>query len=174
MTNSRLCWLAGVAFSTTVIACGGASTATSQSGARAPSGGATQAPSQTPAPLTAQITLTGGINATLALNAAESNCQRLPTGVLSATFDGVLPGTEAGFTVLEPAGTTSLVSGDAVSLNTNNDFWHTDTSVTVVITMTANAASGTVTGVMGGQTGSGVSGTVPNINVSATFSCPLQ
>jgi hypothetical protein len=168
MTGSRLSWLAGVALSTMVIGCGSASTATSSSAA------ATQAPSQTPAPLTAQIMLTGGITGTLTLNAAESNCQRLPTGVLSATFDGVLPGTEAGFTVLEPAGTITLTSGDAVSLNTNEDFWHTDTNVKVVITMTANAASGTVTGVMGGQTGSGVSGTVAPVNVSATFSCPLQ
>jgi hypothetical protein len=168
MTRFRHARLAGVALSTMVVGCGSTSTAASQS-----SGGATQAPSQTPAPLTAQIVLTGGINGTLALNATESDCQRLPSGLLSATFDGVLPGTEAGFTVLEPAGTTSLVSGDAVSLNTSNDFWHTDTSVKVVITMTANAASGTVTGDMGGQTGSGVDGTVADVHVSATFSCPL-
>jgi hypothetical protein len=168
MTESRLVWLAGVALSTLVIGCGSTSTATSSS---AP---ATQAPSQTPAPLTAQIMLTGGINGTLGLNAAASNCQRLPSGDLSATFDGVLPGTEAGFTVLAPAGTTTLVTGDAVSINTSNDFWHTDTNVKVVITMTTNSASGTVTGVMGGQTGSGVNGTVAPVNVSATFSCPLQ
>jgi hypothetical protein len=168
MTGSRLSWLAGVGLATMVIGCGSASTEASQS-----SGGSTQAPSQTPVPLTAQVVLTGGINGTLALNAAASNCQRLPSGDLSATFDGVLPGTEAGFTVLEPAGTTTLVSGDAVSLNTNEDFWHTDTNVKVTITMTANAASGTVTGVMGGQTGSGVNGTVAPVNVSASFSCPL-
>jgi hypothetical protein len=168
MRGSRSAWLAGVAVSTLVIGCGSASTAPTRS-----SSGATQAPSQTPAALTAQIVLTGGINGTLALNAAESNCQRLPTGVLSATFDGVLPGTEAGFTVLEPAGTTTLASGDAVSLNTNNDFWHTDTNVKVVITMTTNAASGMVTGVMGGQTGSGVDNAVAPVNVSASFSCPL-
>jgi hypothetical protein len=146
MTGSRLAWLAGAALSTMVIGCGSASTAPSQS-----SGGATQAPSQTPVPLTAQVTITGGLNGTLALNVAESNCQRLPSGDLSATFDGVLPGTEAGFTILAPAGTTTLVSGDAVSINTNNDFWHTDTNVKVTITMTTNAASGMVTGVMGGQ-----------------------
>jgi hypothetical protein len=169
MTGSRLAWLAGAALSTMVIGCGSASTAVSQS-----SGGATQAPSQTPVPLTAQVTITGGLNGTLALNVAESNCQRLPSGDLSATFDGVLPGTEAGFTILAPAGTTTLVSGDAVSINTNNDFWHTDTNVKVTITMTTNAASGMVTGVMGGQTGSGVNGTVAPVNVSATFSCPLQ
>ncbi len=169
MTGSRLAWLAGAALSTMVIGCGSASTAVSQS-----SGGATQAPSQTPVPLTAQVTITGGLNGTLALNVAELNCQRLPSGDLSATFDGVLPGTEAGFTILAPAGTTTLVSGDAVSINTNNDFWHTDTNVKVTITMTTNAASGMVTGVMGGQTGSGVNGTVAPVNVSATFSCPLQ
>jgi hypothetical protein len=168
MTTTLAAAIAGVALSTMVIGCGSASTANSQS-----SGAATQAPSQTPAPLTAQIVLTGGINGTLTLNAAASNCQRLPSGVLSATFDGVLPGTEAGFTVLAPAGTTTLVSGDAVSINTNNDFWHTDTNVKVTITMTTNAASGTVTGVMGGQTGSGVDDTVAPVNVSASFSCPL-
>jgi hypothetical protein len=168
MTGSRLAWLAGAALSTMVIGCGSASTAPSQS-----SSGTTQAPSQTPVPLTAQVTITGGINGTLALNAAESNCQRLPSGLLSATFDGVLPGTEAGFTVLAPSGTTTLVSGDAVSINTNNDFWHTDTNVKVTVTMTTTAASGMVTGVMGGQTGSGVNGTVAPVNVSASFSCPL-
>jgi hypothetical protein len=169
MTGSRLSWLAGVALSTMVIGCGSASTATSQ-----PSKGSTQAPSQTPAPLTAQVTLTGGINGALALNATESNCRRLPSGVLSATFDGVLPGTEAGFTILAPAGTTRLVSGDAVSLDTSLDFWHSDTSVTVAITMKGTTATGMVTGVIAGSTGSGVDGTVAPVKVSASFSCPLQ
>jgi hypothetical protein len=169
MTGSRLSWLAGLGLATMMVGCGSASTDASQS-----SGGSTQAPSQTPVPLTAQVTLNGGINGTLALDATESNCERLPNGSLSATFDGVLPGTEAGFTVVAPAGTTMLTSGDTVSLNTNNDFWHTDTNVKVAITMTTNAASGTVTGVMGGQTGSGVNGTVAPVNVSASFSCPLQ
>jgi hypothetical protein len=152
-----------------VVGCGSTSTAASQS-----SGGSTQAPSQTAAPLTAQITVSGGMTGTLALNAAASNCQRLPSGLLSAAFDGVLPGTEAGFTVLAPAGTTPLDSGDDVSIDTSNDFWHTDTSGTIVITMTSTRATGMITGVIAGQTGSGVDGNVADVHVSATFSCPLQ
>jgi len=174
VTGFRLSWLAGVALSTMVIGCGSTSTATSESGAPTTSGGSTQAPSQTAAPLTAQITLTGAINATLDLDAAESSCERTPSGLLSATFDGVLPGTEAGFTVLAPAGTGPLVAGDEVSVNTSLEFWHSDTSGTIAITMTGNTATGTVTGVIGGQTGSGVNGTVADLHVSASFSCPLQ
>lgn len=38
----------------------------------------------------------------------------------------------------------------------------------------ANAATGIVTAVIAGQTGSGVNGMVADLHVSASFSCPLQ
>jgi hypothetical protein len=174
MTGSRLSLLAGVAFSMMVIGCGSTSTATSQSGAPTTSGGSTQAPSQTAGSLTAQITLSGGLNGTLELDPVESQCQRLPSGLLSATFDGVLPGTEATFSVLAPAGTRPLVAGDEVGLDTSLDFWHSDTSGTIAITMTGNTATGMVTAVIAGNTGSGVSRTVADLHVSASFSCPVS
>lgn len=172
MTERRLAWFAAVVFSTILVGCGSTSTTTSQSGGPTPSTGSTN-PTSTPAALTAQIALTGGVNATLDLNPAESNCQILPTGLLSATFDGVLPGTEAGFTILGSAGTHPFLAGsDAVSLNTNLDFWHTDTSGTVTITIAGNTATGMVTGVIAGYTGSGVDKNVNPVHVSASFSCP--
>jgi hypothetical protein len=93
---------------------------------------------------------------------------------LSATFDGVLPGTEAGLTVVDPPGTSSLVAGDQVSVDTSLEFWHSDTSGTTTITVRGTTATGMVTAVIAGQTGSGVNGTVPDLHVSASFSCPLQ
>jgi hypothetical protein len=156
-----------------VIACGSASTATSQSGSRATSGDSTPTPAQTPVPLTAQVTMSGAINGTLVVDAADSHCDMQPGGSLSATFDGVLPGTEAGFSVLDPPGTETPI-GEDVSVNTNNDFWHSDTSGTVTIKVTGNTATGTVTALIAGQTGSGVNGTVAPLHVSATFTCPLS
>jgi hypothetical protein len=169
MTRGRLSWVAGVAFATLMIGCGSTSTATSQSGTPTASSGSTQ-----PSPLTAQITFSGGLSGTLDLNVAESQCQLLPSGQLSATFDGVVPGTEAGFNIVEPIGTSSLVAGDEVGVNTNLDFWHSDTGGTVTITKTGDTATGMVTADIAGQTGSGVNGTVAPLHVSATFSCPVQ
>jgi hypothetical protein len=168
MTGSRLFWVIGVAFSTLMIGCGSTSTATSQSGAPTSSGGLTQ-----PTPLTAHITFSGGLSGTLDLDAAESQCQLQPSGSLSATFDGVVPGTEAAFSVLEPPGTRSLVAGDEVGVDTNLDFWHSDTSGTITITIKGKVATGIVTAVIAGQTGSGVTGTVADLDVSASFSCPV-
>ena len=172
MTGCRLAWFAAIMFSTILVGCG-STTTTSQSGGPTPSSGSTNQAS-TPAPLVAQVTLTGGITGTLAVNTAESNCQILPSGALSATFDGVLPGTEAGFSILETAGTHPFLAGsDALSLNTNLDFWHSDQSGTVMVTITGNTASGTVTGVIAGQTGSGVDENVNPVHVSASFRCPV-
>jgi hypothetical protein len=117
---------------------------------------------------------TGGLTGTLALNAAESSCQLLPSGSLSATFDGVVPGSEAGVTILEPPGTNTLTAGDEVGVDTSVNFWHSDTSGTVTITVTGKTATGMVTADMTGQTGSGVSGTVADLHMTGSFSCPLQ
>jgi len=171
MTGSRASWLAGVAVSMTVIACGGTSTASSLSGP--PSGGSTPTPAQTPVPLTAQVTMSGAINGTLAVDTTTSHCEILPSGSLSASFDGVLPGTEAGFSVPDPPGTETPI-GEDVSVNTNFQFWHSDTSGTVTIKVTGNTATGTVAALIAGQAGSGVNGTVAPIHVSASFTCPLS
>jgi hypothetical protein len=174
MTGRRFTWVAGAAFSTLLIGCGSPSTASSQSGAPTTPGGSTQPPPQATAALSAQITVSGGLNGTLDVNPLESQCQLLPSGSLSATFDGVLPGTEAGFSVLEPAGAHSLVAGDEVGVDTSVDFWHSDTSGTAAITITGHTATGMVTAVIAGQTGSGVNGTVADLHVSASFTCPVS
>jgi len=173
MTGSRLSWVAGVAFSTLMIGCGSTSTATSQSGSPTTSGGSTQPSPQAAGSLTAQITFSGGLSGTLDVNPTESQCQLLPSGLLSATFDGVVPGTEAAFTVLASAGTRPLVAGDEVSVDTSVDFWHNDTSGTIAVTMTGNTATGMITAVIAGNTGSGVTATVADLHVSASFSCPV-
>jgi hypothetical protein len=173
MTGPRLSLLVGVAFSTMVIACGSTSTVSTPSAAPTTSGGSTQAPSQAPVPLTAQVTMTGAINGTLAVDTTDSHCEILPSGSLSASFDGVLPGTEAGFSVTDPPGTETPI-GEQVSVNTNFQFWHSDTSGTVTIKVTGNTATGTVTALIAGQTGSGVNGTVAPLHVSASFTCPVS
>jgi hypothetical protein len=174
MTGSRVYWFAAVALATFLIGCGSAPTATSQSGAPSTAGGSAQPPAQAASPLTADVTFSGGLSGTLALNTVESHCELLPSGQLSATFDGVVPGSEAGFNVLEPPGTNSLVAGDEVGVNTSVDFWHSDTSGTATITVAGNTATGMVTAVIAGQTGSGVNGTVADLHVSASFSCPVS
>jgi hypothetical protein len=173
MTGSRLSLLAGAAFSMTVIACGSVSTTSTQSGAPETAVGSTQTPSQTPVPLTAHVTMTGAINGTLAIDTTDSYCEILPSGNVSASFDGVLPGTEAGFSVLEPPGTETPI-GDQVSVNTNFQFWHNDASGTVTIKVTGNTATGTVSALIAGQTGSGVNGSVAPLHVSASFTCPVS
>ena len=110
----------------------------------------------------------------MTLNPVELHCQILPSGLLSATFDGVVPGTEAGFNVLEAPGTHSLVAGDQVGVDTSLDFWYSDTSGTITITVMGNTATGMATAVIAGQTGSGVNGNVGNLHVSASFSCRVQ
>ncbi len=173
MTSYRLSWVLAAVFSTILIGCGSTSTAASQSGGTTPSGAATSQPSQTPTPLTAQIMFSGGLSGTLQLNRAELSCQLLPSGALSATFDGVVPGSEAGFNILEPPGTNSLTAGDEVGVDTNITFWHSDLSGTVTISVTGKTATGMVTADIAGQIGSGVSGTVPELHVTASFSCPV-
>ncbi len=174
MTGSRVYWVAAVLSSTLLIGCGSTSTANSQSGGSATSGSA-QPSLQATTPLTADIAFSGGLSGTLALNSAESNCQLLPSGTLSATFDGVVPGSEAAFNVLEPPGTkTLLAGGDEVGVDTSVDFWHSDTSGTAAITVTGNTATGMVTAVIAGSTGSGVNATVPDLHVTASFSCPVS
>lgn len=166
-------WVAAAAFAMTLIGCGSASSATSQSGA--PTSSSSTQPSPQAALLTADITFSGGLSGTLALNAAESHCRLLPSGDLSATFDGVVPGSEAGFNVLDPPGTNALLAGgDEVGVDTSVNFWHSDTSGTAAITVTGNSATGMVTAVIAGSTGSGVNGTVADLHVTASFSCPVS
>lgn len=174
VTRYRLSWVAAAVFTTVLIGCGSTSTAPSQSGGTTPSGGSTSQPAQTPAPFTAQIVFSGALTGTLALNAAESSCELLPSGSFMGTFDGVVPGSEAGFTILEPPGTNTLTAGDEVGLDTSINFWHSDISGTVTITVTGKTATGMVTADIAGQTGSGVSGTVADLHVTGSFSCPLQ
>jgi hypothetical protein len=169
MCGHRLTWFAGVLLAAATAGCGGASTATSPS----PSG-PTQPASQTAAPPTAQIVFGGGVTGRLDLNASASQCSLLPSGGFSGQFDGVLPGTTAALSIQVPTGPHPiLVASDSVNLDTSADDWSSAVSGTVTVTVTGMTAMGSVNAIVAG-TANNMAGSVPNLDVSGTFTCSVS
>lgn len=167
MTGPRLAFVAALALGVIAAGCGSTSPAPSQSDRRAATGAAT---SQTAVAPQAQIAFTGGESGTLNVDPAQSECQLLPTGAFTAQFDGVLPGTQAAFTVNVPTGTHALqVGSDDAVLDTNGDSWAYVTSGTAAITITDQTATGMIDAVIEDATTSGVAA----LHVSASFTCGL-